>query len=180
MSPTNYAGTVITTFRAATDFSEGGAAWLVCDGRWFNNSAYPSLAASLSGRYGASGTSQFAIPDIRGYTICGADTTTQRVILGPGASGTGQGTTQPSAMVAHDHLYAFGPGQNSFASSTQDFIGQCPTQTPGGPTATITLALEASGVSLGLYSTPSGTSVGTPGQDLQLAHVPLVTFVRAD
>lgn len=180
MPNTTYAGTVITTFRAPTDFVEAGATWLVCDGRWFNNSAYPALATALSGRYGASGTSQFGLPDIRGYTIMCADTSTQRVILGPGASGTGQGTIQPSAMTPHAHFYALGPGSPEFVNSAGSFVGVCPTNTPGGPAQTTGMVLEPSGVSKGLYSTPSGTDVGTAGQDLQVAHVPVVAFVRAD
>jgi microcystin-dependent protein len=178
---TSYAGTVITSFREATDFTQAGATWLVCDGRWLNNSAYPALSAALSGRYGASGVSQFALPDLRNYTIVGADSTSQRVILGPGASGTGAGTVQPSMMVTHSHFYAFSPGAPDFVQNgTPGFLGQNPSNTPGGPASTSGTLLEPSGVSLGLYATPSGTDLGTPGQDLQVAHFPVVAFVRAD
>ena len=77
---TSYAGTVITSFREATDFTQAGATWLVCDGRWLNNSAYPALSAALSGRYGASGVTQLTAPEIRNCTIVGADSTRLRAI----------------------------------------------------------------------------------------------------
>jgi len=180
MTNVSYAGTIITSFRQATDFVSAGATWLVCDGRWLNTSAYPALSAAISGRYGASGTAQFALPDIRNRTIVAADTSTQRVILGPGASGTGAGTIQPSMMTPHVHGYAFSPGAPEFNNSVGGFAGMNPSNTPGGPTPTTGTALEPSGVSLGLYAGPSGTSVGSPGEDLQVAHFPIVAFVRAD
>ena len=180
MSNISYAGTVITSFRASSDFSEAGAAWLVCDGRWLNNSAYPALATALSGRYGASGTSSFAIPDLRNYTIMTSDTTTQRVILGPGASGVGAGTVQPSMMVGHSHFYSFCPSTPGFNNSGGGFLGKSPTNVAGGPASTSSGLLEPSGVSKGLYSAISGTALGTPGQALQVAHFPVSAFVRAD
>lgn len=181
MTFTNYAGTVITSFRPATDFTEGGATWLVCDGRWFSNSAYPSLATALSGRYGASGTSQFGIPDLRNYTIVSADSTSQRVVLGPGASGVGAGTIQPSMMFPHTHGYAYFVSTTiNFVGTPSTFSGLSPSSLPGGPATTSGLTLEPSGVSLNLYAAPSGTRLGTPGEDLQVAHFPVVAFVRAD
>lgn len=180
MSNISYAGTLITSFRAATDFTQAGATWLVCDGRWLNTSAYPALSAALSGRYGASGTAQFALPDLRNYTIISSDTTTQRVLLGPGASGTGAGTIQPSSTVTHSHPFAFTPGSPDFSNSPPGFAGQCPTNSPGGSDSTGAAVLEPSGVSMGMYSAPSGVQVGSPGEDLQVAHFPIVTFVRAD
>ena len=180
MSNISYAGTLITSFRAATDFTQAGATWLVCDGRWLNTSAYLALSAAISGRYGASGTAQFGLPDLRNYTVVGSDTSTQRVILGPGASGIGAGTIQPSMATAHSHSFAWQPGSPDFRNSGPGFAGMCPSVTPGGPDSTGASVLEPSGISLGLYATPSGTEVGAPGADLQVAHYPVVTFVRAD
>lgn len=51
------------------------AQWLLCDGSSLLRTDYPDLFTSISTTYGSTDTDHFNIPDLRGYTLIGQNTT---------------------------------------------------------------------------------------------------------
>lgn len=85
--------------------------WHVCDGSLLSTSVYPALFSLIQMTYGGNGTTNFALPDLRGRgpvgTGQGQDLTP--VALGEKA-GTEQVTLAQSNLPAHTHTAAFSQG----------------------------------------------------------------------
>jgi microcystin-dependent protein len=47
--------------------------WLPCDGRLLPFDTYPALGAAIGTSYGGDGGAKFALPDLRGRVVAGAD-----------------------------------------------------------------------------------------------------------
>ena len=62
--------------------------WLPCDGRELNVNNNVVLFSLLGYEYGGNGTTTFALPDLRGRVLAGADSAANR---GPGKAGGREG-----------------------------------------------------------------------------------------
>jgi microcystin-dependent protein len=65
--------------------------WLPCDGRELNVNSNAVLFSLLGYAYGGNGTSTFALPDLRGRVLAGADASANR---GPGKAGGLEGANE--------------------------------------------------------------------------------------
>lgn len=77
--------------------------WLLCDGRLLEVSEYQALFALLGTRYGGDGTTNFAIPDLRGRVAMHTDY--QACPLGY-KGGTEWVTLTTDTMPPHTHTFA--------------------------------------------------------------------------
>ncbi len=94
-------GIVVATAGATPD--EG---FLWCDGTVYNIATYPDLFARISNLYGGNGTTTFAVPDCRGRSIIGRETTLVSRITNAisGIIGTVLGATGgDESLYAHTH-----------------------------------------------------------------------------
>lgn len=139
--------------------------WTLCDGRWLECEDYPELYAALGDRYGRQ-SSQFKLPDYRGYFLRGTDSdglvdkdVGQRTAANPsftGPSPQGVGSMQPFAMQTHEHIYesatGASPGDGQAAAT-----GSVKALTNGGPTDSLS---PPGDVNVSQYETrPSNISV---------------------
>lgn len=88
------------------------AGWLVCDGSAVSRSAYPALFSAIGVTFGAGdGATTFALPDLRGEFLRGAD-------LGRGVdAGRTVGSTQGQQTAAHKHVVPWGESGSAAGSA---------------------------------------------------------------
>ena len=117
--------------------------WTVCEGQLQNISLNPALFALLGTTFGGNGTSNFAMPDLRGRSIVGIGD-------GPGLSGVFRGekggyqttTLLPANLPAHSHTVeshlqvgAEGMGSGATGTAAGNYLGNSTDQmyrtTPG-------------------------------------------------
>jgi microcystin-dependent protein len=114
--------------------------WMACDGRALQATLYPELFAALGYLYGGSGTS-FNLPDYRGYflrgTDCGAGNDPDAATRTPAAGGTatGIGSTQPSALLSHKHLFPESVPSGVATEGSDSGVPAATTQLTGVPVA---------------------------------------------
>ena len=91
-------------------FAQGAAptGWLTCDGALISRATYAALFAAIGTTYGAGdGTTTFALPDLRGEFVRGAD-------LGRGIdTGRSVGSAQGHAVEAHTHTVLYNSAVNT-------------------------------------------------------------------
>lgn len=117
--------------------------WSLCDGKLLPIQQYTALYALLGTRYGGNGTTDFALPDLRGRAP--VHRATEATILGT-KGGVETVTLDNASMPAHTHTFAVSsaPGIRSLnngscvlAATTNDF---------GAPSAVVPLAPASCGV----------------------------------
>lgn len=102
------AGTIMATARASAP-----PGWLLCDGNAYYFTRYPRLYAAIGTTFGAFGSDQFRVPDLRG-----------KFPLGKAASGTGSSLAGTGGSLDHTHT---GPSHTHTGPShthATDTIGQ--------------------------------------------------------
>lgn len=99
--------------------------WAYCDGSLLSISQYSALYSILGTTYGGNGTTNFALPDLRGRVAVGAGN-------GPGLSprvpgqraGTENVTLTQQQMPAHTHLQQFSSGAATSSAPAGNVLAQ--------------------------------------------------------
>lgn len=106
--------------------------WLSCDGNLYSTTSYADLYAVIQDTNGASGTSQFAVPDYRGVFLRGADlgagndpdaasrTAPRPTLPLAGVTGDYPGSYQADAPRSHTHGYEFTNNPYSVMAETHN------------------------------------------------------------
>ncbi|OPY95784.1 hypothetical protein A5906_07400 [Bradyrhizobium sacchari] len=154
----------------------GGAVptgWLICEGQSVLRSDYPALFAAIDTRYGAADGTHFNVPDLRGRTVFGHDTSgTRLTTAGGGIDGATLGASggQQNRTLVTANLPPYAPAgtitngaisisQNAISGSTTTGGGGFPAGANSGATIT-----ASQGASTFTGSPQGGTS--TPVQTL--------------
>lgn len=101
--------------------ADGLEPWLLCDGKSYATTRFPSLSTSLSFNYGGDGTSAFNVPDLRGQFLRGTSHDThrdpdakERFASNPGgATGDETGSAQGFATAAPPRLVTSEDGEHT-------------------------------------------------------------------
>jgi microcystin-dependent protein len=78
--------------------------WHLCDGSLLPINQYQAVFALIGTTYGGNGTSNFALPDLRGRAILGTDGTTSGLYPPGLQSGTTMVPLTPSQIPQHNHI----------------------------------------------------------------------------
>lgn len=112
---------IVSPFAGAT----APSGWLICDGTAVSRNAYPDLYAVVGDTYGAgNGTTTFNLPDLRGRSVFGVDTTNENLTSGDLAASGGVETTSTDEhsltvdqIPAHSHTIPARVGTDSDGKS---------------------------------------------------------------
>lgn len=140
--------------------------WALCDGSLININQNQALFALLGVTYGGNGTTNFALPDLRGRVPVGTQNMTAVAQVSGAASasvnavGTGAATITVNNLPAHNHGATFTPGGGgaSVSIAIPAASGAGSTATPG---ATAVLA-QANGPASKVYSTGAADTTLLP------------------
>jgi len=108
-------------------FNYAPSGWMFCDGSLLPISQYQALFSLLGTTYGGNGTTNFALPDLRGRVPVGANLSgggnslTPRQMGEIGGSET-VGLTLPQ-IPAHNHLVATNDTSESLNTSSNNYLG---------------------------------------------------------
>ena len=130
--------------------------WLFCDGSLLSITSYQTLFALIGSTYGGNGSSNFALPDLRGRLAVGQGqgqnpTLTQRIIGSHG--GTEEVTLVPDNLPVHSHAVKVStvtagsigkPASSTYLGSLNTTTGQAVGYLPG---ATPSIVQKTLGVS---------------------------------
>lgn len=112
--------------------------WLACDGRLLQLQQYVALYALLGVSYGGDGTTNFALPDLRGRVPISQGQGLLRGIKG----GSETVTLDQSTMAPHTHAMAVSSAAGTQANTVAAVYAASPTTTPiyGAPTHLVAIA----------------------------------------
>lgn len=100
--------------------------WLHCDGSLVSRTTYAALFAKIGTAWGTSGSSDFRVPDLRGYFLRGQDesqgvdsnASLRTAKFAGGNTGDAVGTYQTDLVGSHTHGVTIALAGNSAATST--------------------------------------------------------------
>ena len=105
--------------------------WAQCNGQLIAIQDNPALFSLLGVHFGGNGTSNFALPDLRGRTIIGWSNLYPKIGLQPGTETV---TLQADELPAHNHyLSGIEDEANNFLNSNDDYFAQMYTTEGGVP-----------------------------------------------
>lgn len=108
-------------------FNYAPVGWMFCDGSLLPIAQYQALFSLLGTTYGGNGTTNFALPDLRGRVPVGAtlsgggNSLTPRQMGGIGGSETAALTA--AQIPAHNHLIATNDTSESLNTSANHYLG---------------------------------------------------------
>jgi microcystin-dependent protein len=178
--------------------------WLLCDGTIYNNTQYPLLASLLGVKFGGVSGTSFAVPNLGGLTVIGANATYPFAATGGAATVTldmtmipahNHGVTDPGhnhVITDPGHIHSItDPGHSH--SIPANTVGAGTGLTPGGAnfalnsvstnpaTTGISVVAHATGVSVNAAATGVSTqNAGTGGAHGNMQpYMPLTKIIRA-
>jgi microcystin-dependent protein len=108
-------------------FNYAPQGWMFCDGSLLPIAQYQALFALLGTTYGGNGTTNFALPDLRGRVPVGASLSGGGNQLTPRQMGEAGGsetvTLTTPQMPAHNHLVATNDSSESLNVSSGHYLG---------------------------------------------------------
>jgi microcystin-dependent protein len=136
-------------------FNYAPQGWMFCDGSLLPIAQYQALFALLGTTYGGNGTTNFALPDLRGRVPLGAALSGSGNSLTPRQMGEVGGTETVALamteMPAHSHTVLTNDTSESLATSSNHYLG-------GGGRTTMYAAAAGSTTLAPNAITPSGGS----------------------
>ena len=95
--------------------------WLYCDGTLLLRDDYTDLFSAIGTEWGTTGSTDFRLPDLRGYFLRGIDGGTgidpqaalRTAKYAGGATGSNVGSYQTDAVGPHTHTFSFPTGDNN-------------------------------------------------------------------
>jgi microcystin-dependent protein len=119
-------------------FNFAPVGWLTCDGQLLPISQYNALFALLGTQFGGNGSTNFALPDLRGRVPIhpGQGPGLSLYVLGQ-QGGTENITLLSSQMPTHNHLVGVSNQPGAQFDPTNAVLAECNTGTPRDPKPTV-------------------------------------------
>lgn len=118
--------------------------WATCDGQLLPISQNTALFSLLGTQYGGNGTTNFALPDMRGRVLINAGQGAGLSDYAQGQSGGEESVTLlPSEMPAHSHAIQATTSGADKTSPVDNVLGQAESGNLYGPSGTTTMASGA-------------------------------------